>query len=333
MKKIKLSIFALLTGLALAGIYSCKGVEENITVDPNIITKPVVETITPTAPATVAQTAGDVKAPATVVAVESAVTSGSTISATAIAVEKAVKDGTTTDPITLAAKIDAIPADATTIPADVQAQLTSLSAAPATADFLPVLSLPTVEGTTVTPGRTGTVELIAAISATIDECKAIYGTTYTTNKSTLDAAKTANDKTINDTYTSRVSTINTSGASCKTSATTALATRVNNARADYLRIAALIRSSGLPALYKAYYTIIYFNFYITCVVYYNQLATAEGKACDKAQAAQLRNAAAARDADLLKSTNVYNTALNTLTVSYNSALTTCHNQGGRLAKN
>jgi len=95
----------------------------------------------------------------------------------------------------------------------------------------------------------------------------------------------------------------------------------------------LIRASSLPALYKAYYTIIYFNFYITCVVYYNQLATAEGKACDQAQAAQLRNAAAARDADLLKSTNIYNTALNTLTTSYNAALATCHNQGGRLAKN
>ncbi len=333
MKKIKLSIFALLTGLALAGIYSCKGVEENITVDPNIIVKPVVETITPAAPATVAQTAGDVKVPTTVVAVESAVSSGSTTSATSVAVEKAISAGITTDPATLAAKIDAIPADATTIPADVQAQLTSLSAAPATADFLPVLSLPTVEGTTVTPGRTGTVELIAAISATIDECKAIFGTTYNTNKTTLDVAKTANDKTINDAYTSRTSTINANGASCKTSSTTSLATRVSNARADYVRVLGLIRASGLPSLYKAYYTIIYFNFYISCVAAYNRLAAAEAKACDQALAAQLRNAAAARDADLLKSTNAYNTALNTLTVSYNTALTACHNQGGRLAKN
>ncbi len=320
MKKIKLSIFALLTGLALAGIYSCKGVEEEPVADPTKIVVGTVPTITPTAPAAVTVKEGDVVESASTTAFVAAVSSSS--SATVVTNAVAAAQKVVADPAALAAAVTAAGTEGT-VSTTVQATLTKLAADPTIAALLTTLTLPSVDGTAVS-GRIGEVE---AISATGDQCKADYLTAYTAGQAALLAQKTAAESPITAAYTAAAAKATADATSCKTSATASITTKLAKAKTDYTTLVASINGSSFSALIKNLLTAIVFVMYQDKVSDLTKLQTSGTAACDKASTKALANAVAARDKDLLTIKNNYTTELNKLTATYNLAVAGCHNQG------
>lgn len=323
MKKIKLSIYALLTGLALAGVYSCKGVSEEPVADTSKIVAETLPTVTPTTLVQPTATAGAVTQPAAATAAASAISSGTTtpeLNAATAAVSKIVAD-----PATLAAQLTAL---GTTAPTGaLKTQLDNIIADPAVAALLSSLTLPTVNGATVS-GRIGAVE---AISATFDACTDGAQAVYDGQKALLDVQKTNQTATVTAAYTAALATINTNLTACNAgSKITVINASLATAATTYTAAIAEVKSKFSNPVQSLLLIVIAAQ-YNDFVADLTRLKVAETATCARVATTATATATANRDADLAKVTTNYNEALAKLQAAAKAAAAPCHNQGSGLS--
>lgn len=350
MKNANPTIRLLAYGLCLATIlYNCKSKDvDSLTpftyVFPGI-TPPKLPTVTTTAPVAVSVTAATVTS-STAAAAVSAGLAGLNAGSTTVpaVVTQAATDVNKAISTQAAAQLSAsftpeiINAMVTTgaIPADLKAQLATLSSNPALKAYLPTFTLPTVDGKAV-GGRLGAVAAVtivgalAAANATLDDdaCKAAANTAYNTALTTLKADQAAQTAVINTAFTSLQTSITAESAPCK-AGVPAKYTPLRSATQQAFTSGMANVEASRALLGEPIYTFIRL-LYLAALSDANSLFTrleaAEVSACDAVGVAKLARAQAARDGDLSKINGNYNAALGTLNAGLAKAVASCHNQG------
>jgi hypothetical protein len=341
MKKSKFSVLMYVLALMLV-MYNCKKKEEPFPTEPSgpgleELNGVKIDPITPTPPAEVTTVPGSV-APSPEgaavsdglgsIATTGVVPASITTAATAVTAALPAADVATLAAVT-PATVSAIAAGGA-VPAELKAIMDKVAANPALQAYLPKITLPTVNGVSIS-GRIGAVEAINAVESVLveDACLVSAEAKFQAKKTELDAAKAVEDGKVATTYSNAIAPLAAAEASCKSSIPAAMAAyraaiqaQIDKAHADlelakpalgdlYPVLAALINIqaigafAGLPAL-----------------------EAASINACTATTTAKTAAAQAARDADLAKITTAYNTAIAAASAARAKLIESCHNQGG-----
>ncbi|MFD2934165.1 hypothetical protein [Spirosoma flavum] len=218
------------------------------------------------------------------------------------------------------------------LPASLKAEVDAIATNPALQAYLPVFTLPTVNGKAV-GGRVAapvTIEVVHSIQdAGTDACKAAANAAFATAKAGLDAQRQTQSAPINAAYTQAVSTANGEVAGCQAPIPAKYSASIAAAQST-LGTALAALSSARSILGEERYALLVVLSYVSfsqIVGGYVTLQTAETNACSLTKDAKITNAQTARDADLSQITSNYNSAVSTLTTALAQAVASCHNQG------
>ncbi|GAB3512618.1 hypothetical protein GCM10027341_53570 [Spirosoma knui] len=301
--------------------------------------------VKPTAPAAVSVTAASVTSSTAAAAVTSGLADLSATGQVPAAVQQAAADVSKAVSPEKAAQLAAsftptvLTNLATTgaLPASLQTEVKAITSNPALKAYLPTFTLPTVNGKPVggrLPAKSGNtvvpVTPVAYSTMDDDACKAAANAAYTTATQNLEAARTSQAGTINSAYTQNTAGVAAEAAPCKAG----LPAKYDPMRASAqqtLNSALANLEAGRSVLGEESYSllrILQLAAYAEAVGVYSTLQAAETAACDATGTAKLANAQAARDADLAAITNNFNAAVAQLTAARNTAVASCHNQGG-----
>jgi hypothetical protein len=340
MKKSKYSVLMYVLALMLV-MYNCKkkdpfptepsgpGLEE--------LNKVKVDPITPTAPAPVTAVPGSVAASTEAAAVNNALagiaTSGvipASVTTTAAAVSAALPAADITALAAVTPTTIAAIAAGGAVPADLKAIMDKVAANPALQAYLPKITLPTVNGVTVT-GRIGAVEAIEAIESVQveDACLVSAEAKFQEKKAELDAAKATEEGKITTTYNTAIAPLAADETSCKASIPAAMNLYRAGIQAQIDKAFADLEAAKdkLGSLYPTIYALLS----VQAIGAFSSLPALEAasvKACAAITTAKTAAAQAARNADLAKVTTSYNTAIAAANAAKGKLLESCHNQGG-----
>ena len=349
MKKSKISV--LLCGLAMMLVmYNCKK-NETFPTEPdkdlvNAIKDIKVATVTIDPPAPVTTTAATAEASAKATAVNGALDG---IAASGVVPASVTAAGAEVSAALPAADIATLAAVTSQTIADIaaggapspalQAIMDKVAASPALQAYLPKFTLPTVGGKTIS-GRMGlvkesdkiiTTDKISGVEAVLvdDACVLSAAATYSTVKASLDAGKKSQDDAVLAAYTLATTPLTTSETTCKTKVTTDFT--AYRAAIDTQVKAALEDLAAAKTVLGDLYNVLTALVNIQAIGAYdglNDLEKASTAACSATTTATVASAATARDANLLKVKNAYDTALAAADAARVKLVESCHNQGG-----
>lgn len=217
------------------------------------------------------------------------------------------------------------------LPADLKAIMDKVAANPALMAYLPTLTLPTVNGKSVS-GRSGVPESVEKTEGILveDACILAAQAAYDAVKTKLDATKAAEVAKITSTYTTALAPLAAEQASCTagiptkyTALRASVQAQANKAIADIEAAKNVIPAALVPVL-KAFVNIQLLGILSSL----NTLQAAELKACSETTTAKTTSFTAARDADLAKANANYAEALAKATAKKTELAQSCHNQGG-----
>lgn len=348
MKTAKPNIKLLLYGFCLATVlYNCKTKDVDsltpFTYTFTGFTDVKLPDVTPTAPAAVTVTAASVTSSTAAAAVSSGLSSMSATGVVPASVQQAAADVSkaispaTASQLSASFTPDVIKTMSTTgeVPANLKAQLTSLSSNPALKAYLPTFTLPTVNGKAV-GGRVGAVSggnIVATVTTTNaalddDACKAAANAAYNTAVAGLQAVQASQTAAVNANFTQLQAGITAESAPCKAG----LAGKYTPLRAAAQQafnagMAALDANKALLGGSYDLLKLLYLAALADANDIFTRLQAAETTACDSAGAAKLANAQAARDRDLSTINGNFNSATASLKATLAKATASCHNQG------
>jgi hypothetical protein len=341
MKKSKFSVLMYVLALMLV-MYNCKKKEEPFPLEPygpglEELNAVKVDPVTPTPPAAVTTAPGTVAASPEA----SAVNDGLADIATTGVVPASVTNAAATVSAALpAADIETLAAVTPTtlaaiaaggaVPAELQAIMDKVEANPALKAYLPKLTLPTVNGTSIS-GRIGAVQAIEAVESVQveDACLLAAEAKFQAKKTELDASKATEEGKITTTYNNAIAPLAADEASCKASipAFMALLRAGVKDQIDQAYLALDNAKGGLGSLYPVMLGMVNMQA-IAAYKYLDSLEAASNKACTETKNAKTTAAQIARDADLAKVTTSYNTAIAAAQAAKGKLAESCHNQGG-----
>ena len=217
------------------------------------------------------------------------------------------------------------------LPANLKAIMDKVMANPALLAYLPKMTLPTVNGKTVS-GRTGTPESVEKVDGIEieDACLIAAQAAFDAVKTKLDAKKATQDAQIAAAYSAAIAPLAAEQASCTSGIPATYATMRTAAQAQAtsslndLEAAKSVIPAGLYVAIKAFINIQLLNFLSSV----NTLQAADLKACSEKTAAATAAAAAARDANTAAVNASYNAAIAKATTKKGELAQSCHNQGG-----
>lgn len=330
-------------GLALTLVmYNCKKKEDPFPTEPNSelvkeINAIVMAPVTLVAPAAVTTTAGSVAVPAqaTAVAGDLSKLSSGTVPATVQTASTNIQAALSASELTVLAGLTPATVNAVAaggvLPANMKAILDKALANPALAAYLAKITLPTVNGRTVS-GRSGASESIEKTEGVQveDACVLASQATFDAVKVKLDATKATEDARVAADYSAAIAPLAAAQTSCTSGIPATFNTQRSTAQAQATAALADIEAakSVIPA---ALYPVLkaYVNIQLLSILSsLNTLQAAELKACSDTTAAKTAAAAAARDANTATATAVYQTAIAAATAKKTELTQSCHNQGG-----
>ncbi|GAB3555210.1 hypothetical protein [Spirosoma fluminis] len=350
MKAVKPNFKLLASGLMLgATLYNCKTKDVESLTPFTYTFKGLDDVKLPevkaTAPAAVSVTAASVTSSTAAAAVTSGLANLTATGQVPAAVQQAAADVSKAVSPEKAAQLAAsfTPAVLNTLsttgalPANLQAEVKAITSNPALKAYLPTFTLPTVNGKPIggrlpaKPANTVVPVTPVAYSTTDDDaCKAAANAAANTATQNLEATRTSQAAAINSAYTQNTAGVAAEAAPCKAGLPAkydpmrASAQQTLNDALANLEAGRSILGEDSYSLLKAFQLAAYSD----AAGMYNTLQAAETAACDATGAAKLANAQAARDADLGSITSNFNAAVARLTAARNSAVASCHNQGG-----
>jgi hypothetical protein len=341
----KRSITLLAYGLAMMFVlYNCKKKEEPFPLEPDTAVANELNAIA-VAPITLVQPAAVTTTPAGVVASAQATaaypalgplasgTVPATVQATANEVaavglstaEVTKVEGITTQQIAAVSGGGAVPADLKVI-LDKMANNTALQA------YLPKLTFPTVNGTTISGGRTGAVESVEKGEGieVEDACVLAAVAVFDGVKVKLDASKAAELAKVTAAFQAAIAPLAGQEVSCKSGVP---------AKYDPFRVrASAVRVQGLADIEAAKSKIpvslysflkVFVNFQtMIYLASLNTLQAADLKACSEKTKASTTAITAARTANTAAANAAYAAALALAQTKKQELVLTCHNQGG-----
>ncbi len=218
------------------------------------------------------------------------------------------------------------------LPSSLKADVDAIANNPALKAYMPVLTLPTVNGKPV-GGRLAGPVTVAVVTTTndagTDACKAAAGAAFTTAKTNLDAQLATQKGTVTAAYDKVVVTANGEVVGCQSPVPAKFDALVAGAKAQFdATLAAL--NTARAVLGDKDYALLMVDAYVTysrIIESYTTLEAAELTVCTQTKDAKIAAADAARNIDLNTVTNNYNTALAALTAARDKAIASCHNQG------
>jgi hypothetical protein len=299
--------------------------------------------VTATAPAAVSVTASSVNTTTTAAAVSAGLTTMSATGPVPAAVTKASDDVSKVVPDAKAAEItaaftpDVVNTLATTgtLPASLQADVNAIANNPALAAYMPTFTLPTVDGKAVggRVGAVGSTPVVDAVSVNFstldgDACKAAAAEALAKALARLDAQKATQTDAVNARFAALQAPIQADATACKASVPATYAAYKVAAKQQLDQTLAALNSNK-ARLGGAYNILVVLTYvvYARTIGVFDTLQKADLAACDTTAAAKLAKAQAARDADLSKINNGYNTASAALQAARDKAVASCHNQG------
>ena len=218
------------------------------------------------------------------------------------------------------------------LPENLKADVNAIATNTAMAPYMPLMSLPTVNGKPV-GGRLAGPVTVAVVNTTLDAgtdaCKAAANAAFTTAKNNLDTQFDAQKATVNASYELYVATANNEVAGCQSPVPAKYDALVATAQSQ-LSSALAALASARSVLGEERYALLTFYSYIAfsrIIEAYTTLEAAELNVCTQVKEAKIASAVAARNADLGTVTSNYNTTLATLTTARDKAIASCHNQG------
>ncbi len=330
-------------GLALTLVmYNCKKKDEPFPTEPDTelvkeINAIVAAPVTLVAPAAVTTTPGAVAATAkaTAVAGDLSSLSSGTVPASVQTASTDIKAALSASELnTLSgitpATMNAVAAGGA-LPTDLKAIMDKAMANPALQAYLPKLTLPSVNGKTVS-GRTGATEAVEKTGGVQveDACVLAAQAAFDGVKAKLDATKATEDAKVAAAYSAAIAPL----AAAQTSCTSGIPATFNT-----LRTAAQAQASKALADLEAAKSKIPADLYATLEAFINiqtlsylssinTLQAAELKTCSENTTAKTAAAAAARDANAAAVNASYQTAIAEATVKKGELAQSCHNQGG-----
>jgi hypothetical protein len=344
MKKRSISWIVYTLALTLV-MYNCKKKEEPFPTTPDTEVQKELEAITVapvtiTAPAPVTSTPATLtaSAQATATANDMAQLKNGTVPASVQTASNEVKAVVSAAEINTLSSVNASTVAAVAaggaLPANLKTIMDKVTASPAMRAYLPTFTLPTVNGTPI-PARSGVVEGTEGVEGlegieVEDACVQAANTAFDGVKTKLDATKASETTKVTTAYSAVIAPLAADEAACKAGIPTKYAAfrtagqaQATQALADLDAAQSSIPADLYPVL-KAFINIQLLGFLSSV----NTLEAAEVKACTAITTAKTAAAAAARDADLAKVNENYNTALAAAQAKRTELVQTCHNQGG-----
>lgn len=224
------------------------------------------------------------------------------------------------------------------IPAAVQAVIDKAAAHPALQAYMPKLTLPTVDGVTITGRRAATTDIatdahagdaIEAIQEASDACIEEANRLFNEKQRSLNETKALNDAKATSAYNKVISELpSTAPCLANVDAMVAQRNRVTEAnRAASYASLDKVRAAMGEAMYKTLISLIDFT---TAKTYQETInfERAERAKCATENDKKKENAATARDTNLANSQAAFDKALAAANVAKTAMIQSCHNQGG-----
>jgi hypothetical protein len=217
------------------------------------------------------------------------------------------------------------------LPADLKAIMDKAMANPALKAYLPTMTLPTVNGKSVS-GRTGAPESVEKTDGieVEDACVLAAQAAFDAVKTKLDAAKATKDAEVAAAYSAAIAPLAAEQASCTSGVPATYAAMRTAAQAQATKALADLEGakSKIPAdLYATLQSFINIQL-LSFLSSANALQAADLKACSETLTAKTAAAAAARDANSAAVNASYTAAIAKATAKKTELVQSCHNQGG-----